>query len=532
MKNIIPSAARTIAIGKYLVALSLSFSKTANGDNQKPAKGTTPSGRQRQLHILYLLNDLLHHTKYHIESPSSYSILTGNIQSYLVDLFGAASGYSLEVYVKQHKCITDLLDIWEEKGYYQSSYIQKLRDTVSNASKVGYANTGDDTKLSEETLIEEKKNAPYILPPSHGDPLTPFYDLPAGNMMPHIVPNSARAINPQLVKALQFTAGPADEQLTLAVKDFLKDVESLDAASFGDREDDMDADELGQSVLGGEIVVNLLEGEGYYGWSRAFCEKMKKRGVGLGDIGKIMGRAGSIDRSLSPRKRRRYSESGSSRSRERTMDRSRSSSLSSNQGSRRRNGQRSSSRTRDLSGEQRRYRSLRSRSRSRSPSYSPPQTVSVFQRPSPPAKPQPVQKTQSQGPSPPPSMPSPHPFSKGFPLGPGRVPIPPPPPPNYHGAWPPPPPPMPNPNSGITVPALGPPTGPKIGPNHGPPALQQTTHSGFQSQTPQNLGGWSQQQFGHVSGYPYWDHGSAQPPFHGNVQNSRGRGYGRGGWTK
>lgn len=449
-----------------------------------------------------------------MESPAQYSILTGNIQSYLVDLFAAASGYSLEVYVKQHICITDLLDIWEGKGYYQPSYVQKLRDTVSNASKVGSANTDDDTKLSEETLIEEKKNAPFILPPSHGDPLTPFYDLPAGNMMPHIVPNSARAINPQLVKALQFTAGPADENLVLTVKDFLKNVELLDVDGFEDREDDMDVDELGQSVLSDEIAVNNLEGEGYYGWSRAFCEKMKKRGVGFGEIGKITGRAGSIDRSLSPRKRRRYSDSGSSRSRDRTIDRSRSSSVSSNQGSRRWNGHRSSPKTRDLSGEQRRYRSLRSRSRSRSPSYSPPQTVSVFQRPSPPANPQPMQQTQAQGPSPPPAMPFPHPFSKGFPLGPGGILIPPPPPPGYHGPWPPPPPPMPN--SRNAVPALAPPTGP----------------SSFQSQPPQNPGGWSQQQFGHVSGYPYGERGSAQPPFHGNVQNSRGRGYGRGGWTR
>lgn len=488
-----------------------------------------PSGRRRQLHILYLLNDLLHHTKFHIVSPSAYSMLTGNVQSYLVDLFGAASAYSLDVYVKQHKCITDLLDIWEGKGYYQPSYIQKLRDTVSNASRLGSVNTDEGIKLSEEIFSEEKKDPPYVLPPSHGDPLTPFYDLPAGNMMPHIVPNSARAINPQLVKSLQFTAGPADETLVIAVKNFLKSAGSLDAHGFEDREDEMDFDELGQSVLGDEITGNVSEGEGYYGWSRAFCEKMKKRGVGLGDNGKITGRAGSIDRSSSPRKRRRYSDSGSSRNRDRTMDSSRSSSSSSNQGPRRRNGQRSSSRTRDLSREQRRYLSLGSRSRSRSRSYSPPQTVSAFQRPSPSVNPQPMQQTQAQGPSPPPSIPFPHPFSKGFPLGPGGVPIPPPPPPNYHGPWPPPPPPMPNPSNGNAVSAPAPPTGPKIGQNHGALAFQRIPNSDFQGQTP---GGWGQQQFSPVGGYPHGNRGGAQQPFHGNIQNDRGRGYGRGGWIR
>ncbi|KAF6218933.1 hypothetical protein HO133_005476 [Letharia lupina] len=532
LKNIIPSAARIIAIGKYLVALSLSFAKAAYGDDQKPAREAAPSAPRRQLHVLYLLNDLLHHTKYHIESPSAYSITNENVQSCLVDLFGAASAYSLKVYVKQHKCITDLLDIWEGQGYYQSSYIQKLRDTASTASKVGHANTDEDTKLSGEALSEERKDAPYILPPSHGDPLTPFYDLPAGNMMPHVMPNSARAVNPQLVKALQFTAGPADENLVKAVKDFLKNVDSLDAHGFEGRQDDMDIDELGQSVLGDEVTGNILEGEGYYGWSKAFCEKMKKRGVGLGDIGKIMGRAGSIDRSLSPRKRRRYSDAGSSRSRDRTMDRSRSSSLSSDQGSRRRSSQRPSSKSRNLSRERRRYRSLRSRSRSRSPPYSPPQTVSVFQRPPPPASPQPMQQTQARRPSPPSSMPFQHPFSKGFPLGPGAVPIPPPPPPNYHGPWPPPPPPMPNLNRVNAVPAPAPPTGPKIAQNHGAAATQRGSHSGLQSQAPQNFGGWGQQQLGHVSEFPYGDRGGTQQPFNGNIQNSRGRGYGRGGWTR
>ncbi|CAF9941498.1 MAG: hypothetical protein ALECFALPRED_009165 [Alectoria fallacina] len=532
LKNIIPSAARTIAIGKYLVALSQSFAKTAEGDDQRLAKGTFPSGRRRQLHVLYLLNDLLHHTKYHVVPPSAYSVLTGNVQTYVVDLFAAASAYSLEVYVKQHQCITDLLDIWEGEGYYQGPYIQKLRDTASNASRVCYVSTDEDTKLLEEVLSEEKKDAPYVLPPSHGDPLTPFYDLPAGNMMPHIVPNSARGINPQLVKALQFSAGPENEDLVIAVKDFLKNVESLIAHDLEDRKDDMDVDELGQYVLGDEIAGKLLEGEGYYGWSRAFCEKMKKRGAGLGDVGKILGRAGSIDRALSPRKRRRYSNSESGASRDKTMDRSRSSSLTSNQGSKRQIGQRSSSKRRDLSRDQRQYRSLRSLSRSRSPSYSPPQMASTFQRSLPPANPQPIQQTQAQGPSPQPSIPFPHPFSKGIPLGPGGIPIPPPPPPNYHGPWPPPPPPMPDHNGGNAVPAPALPKGPKTGQNHGAPAIQRVPHSGFQSQMPQNFGGWSQQQFGPASGHPYGDRSGAQQPFNGNVQNGRGRGSGRGGWTR
>ena len=529
MKNIIPSAARTIAIGKYLVALSLSFAKTTNRSDHKATKDMAPPGRRRQLHVLYLLSDLLHHTKRHFESPSASSMLVESLQAYLVDLFGAASAYNSEIYVKQHICIIDLLDIWEGEGYFQSSFIRKLRDTASVASKAGHANEDERTKLLEKDLGEEKKDTPYILPPCHGDPLTPFYDLPAGNLVPHIVPNSARVIKPQLVKALQLAAGPADEKLVVALKEFLKSVESLEAYRFEEPEDGMDVDEMGQSVLGEIIAENFSEGEGYYGWSKAFCKKMKTRGVGFGEVGNLVGRAGRIDRSASPRKRRRYSDSGSSRSRDRTTDKSQSRSSSPNHAPNRRMGQRSSPRPRPPSKEQRRYGS---RSHSRSPSYSPPQMIPLFQRPKPPANPQPMQQAQVQRLSPPPSMPFPHPFSQGLALGPGGVPIPPPPPPNYHGPWPPPPPPIPIPNGGNTAPLPVPPAGPKISQNHGAPAFEGAPHSGLQIQAPQYVGGWGQQQLGHVSGYPRGNRGGAQRPFDGKVHNGRGRGFGLGGWTR
>ena len=452
-------------------------------------------------------------------------MLTGNIQACLVNLFGAASAYSLEVYVKHHECIMGLLDVWDRQGYFQSSYIRELEKTITNASKVGHTYANEDIKFSGETSGGEKKDAPYILPSSHGDPLTPYYDLPAGNMMPHIIPNSAKAINPHLVKALQLTAGPADEKLVEAVKDFLKNVESLYATDLEGRGNDMDFDDLGQPFLGDETAGDIMDGEGYYGWSRAFCKKMTNRRSSFGGVGKIIGFAGSSGGSLSPRKRRRYSDSGTSRSRDRTMDKSRSRSSSSNQDPKYRNGQRSSSRLRDSSRGQRRYRSLRSRSLS----YSPPQTAPFFRRSSPPAHAQPVRQASIQGLSSSPSMSFPHPFPKGFPLGPGGVPIPPPPPPDYHGLWPPPPPPMPNTNNGSTPPALAPQTGPNIGQTHGAPALQRIAHSGTPSETPQSVGGRGQQQPGHVNGYPYGDRGSAQLPLD---TNPRGRGYGRGGWTR
>lgn len=538
MRNIIPSAARTIAIGKYLVAISGSFKKIADEDDAKVGKEHGPSGRRRQLHVLYLLNDLLHHTKHHIDSSSVYLILTENVQPYLVDLLGYAAAYRLHIYPSQHRKIQGLLNIWDRSGYYQPSYIGKLRETVANAAKAGYLDTVENSKGANGNWDggDTKKDTPYIMPTSHGDPSTPYYDLPAGNMLPHIMPNSTTPINPQLVKPLQFVTGPADENLATAVNEFLRNVESLDDVDFGQEDKDMDIDDLGQLVLRDESTGDVIEGEGYYGWSRAFREKMRQRGQGIGIVSNPARRDGSMDRSLSPRKRRRYSDSASSRSR------GRSSSMESRDGKRRRNGQRSSSRSKGASREGRQYRSLRSHSRSnsRSSSYSPPPPLATVQQtPSTAVIPPPPQaRSQAhQGPSPAQPASFVYPFPQVVPpLGPGGFPIPPPRPPNYQGQWPPPPPPPP-PMSNFSIPGNSPPppAGPRTYQNNGPAPYPQGAHSNFPGQIPQNVGVWGQAQQppnGPAGSYPYVGPGRAQPFFNGKAQNGRGRSFGRGGWTR
>ena len=470
MKSIIPSAARITAIGKYLVALSVSIGKPTGGQDLLPEKRHRPSARRKQLHILYLLNDLLHHTKYHLASSSSYSTLTGTIQSHLVDLVGSAAAFDSKAFPKHHKRIERLLGIWEANGYYQPSYVQKLRETVTNAANLGYSGAGmmgiqlGDTVGAQLHPAWVNKDAPYVMPASHGDPSAPYYDLPAGNMMPHIIPNSRTPINPQLVKPLQFVAGPADETLIIAVKDFMREVEVL----FGiDEEHDgaiaIDIDQLGQPILNDEISGEPIGGEGYYGWSKAFCKKMKRRREDRNVASRGRLRSDSVDRSTSPRKRRKYSYSSSSRSRSRSWSRARSSPSTSwaqgDRGWRRSSVTRSRSRSYTRSGSfprvgshprpagprSRRSRSRsRSGSRSRSSSYSPQQYPLSRQHQTTNASIPPPPPHVAQGPSSTLLLPFPSPFTQGFPIGPGGIPIPPPPPPNYTGPWPPPPPPLPH----------------------------------------------------------------------------------------
>lgn len=389
----------------------------------------------------------MHHTKYHVKSSSTYSTLSENLQAHLVDLFGYASAFDAGVYIRHQRKINNLLNLWQHKGYYKPVYIKKLRETVHDASQSGYPPAAEPSRRRNDTAEEatgQSKDAPYMMPAAHGDSSMAFYDLPAANIMPHIIPNRAAPINPQLVKPLQFAAGPADEIMAAAVKDFLEDVHSLYGTADHDVEkDNIDIDALGQRAIRDETTGDFIGGEGYYGWSRSFCEKMKRKRVGGDRIGHNIKRDQSAGRSVSPRKRRRLSFSESSSGRSRSLSRAMSSSPS---GSR--------SRTRGFAHERRRsYSRLRSSSprirtsnrrkydssrspersrrqpdlRSRSRSYSS----------------QPLTNPQQPAPSQIPEIPLSTSFHGAFPVPIDGFPIPPPPPPNYKGIWPPPPPPLP-----------------------------------------------------------------------------------------
>ncbi|ODM20907.1 hypothetical protein SI65_03960 [Aspergillus cristatus] len=431
LNYVVSSSNRVGVWAKYLVALSGSLAT----DDGKPSK---TSNKRKRLHILYLLNDLFHHTKYHLDSTAAFSTLTGSCQPYIVELLDYAASYDREKCPKHHRRLDDLLDIWAENGYYGADYVNKLREVVKNSAVSGPVKTSIGVEENNTHTANQKlsgKEVPFVMPSTHGDPTTPYYDLPAGNLVPHIIPNSTVPLRPDSIKPLQFLAGPADEKLVTALKVFMKEVDQiyeLEKPAPKDDDEVVDIDELGQTVIRDATTGEIINGETYYGWSRSFCEQMKKRNTK--DTRRSRSRSRSWSRSLSrsqtPPKRRRYSDSPES-----------------NDGRRRRRSPGSESRSpvgrRGGLGNGRSYsRSAspaarrQSRPRERSYSLSPP----IGPRSS---FPPPFKRKQfpSAAPPPPPPM-----HQHGFPPG-GQFPAPgmplPAPPPNYQGAWPPPPPPMP-----------------------------------------------------------------------------------------
>ncbi|KAJ4389412.1 hypothetical protein N0V93_006880 [Gnomoniopsis smithogilvyi] len=460
LQHLIQSSSRTAAFGKYLVA----FANSQSGE-AKSGTASKPSVKRRRLHLLYVLNDLLFHVKHRTHSQTLFT----DIEPHLPALFKAAAAFADAP--KHSKKLQDLIQLWQQKGYFADGVHDKLRAIVTEGPNADLEpQAGAATPKGAAAASSLSRDAPYILPSMHGDASTPWYDLPAANWLPVIEPNSTRPMNPSMIKPLQLASGPADKSLTQAVKKLLADVDKIYAQDVRHDGDSAVADisQMGEAIERDEMG-EIVRGETYYGWSRAFCEKMKARkngdGMDVDDRRDSRGSSRSNSRSRSrSRGRGRSSSRGSSRpamkrrrlsdSPSRTRSRSRSRSRQRGKYSRRRShsySSRSRSRSRSPS---RRWSRNGHHSRSRSRSYTPPRGLGASNnsnnRPpsgpphnafTPPIPQQQQQHYFNQPPPPPPNFPSGTP--PNFPGPPSFAP-----PPQPFNAWnaPPPPPPPPPPS--------------------------------------------------------------------------------------
>ncbi|KAM0283403.1 hypothetical protein ACHAQH_002526 [Verticillium albo-atrum] len=521
LDHLCPSPARVAALGKYLVALTGSFTGEAATDLKNP------SARRRQLHVLYILNDVFYHATRRQRDVGLTKEIGGNLPS----LFRYAASFQNSP--KHMGKLDSLLSLWEDQLYFPHDLTEGLRDILRAGPQI-VANVqaaADDKNVTtgQAGSTRSQKDAPYLIPSMHGDPRLSWYDLPAANWLPHLTPNSTKAMHPDMIKPLQLAAGPADKALAQAVKDLLQDVERIYSKEMRHEEDQLvDLNEMGEQVVIDEITGDIISGTTYYGWSRGFCEKMKQRKknskLGIVDRGRERSRPSSRSRSPSrggPRsrtnsppafKRRRLSHDSPSPSR----------SPGRNRGPAR--------------------RSPEPRGRYRPPSYSrsrsrtPPRR---YRSPSPSSRDRDFSRGRGRDnhthyntasnpphghPPPPPSTAAPHfppyPPPPPAPSGGGFAyfgqPPPPPPPQGFQGSWPPPPPPPPPPphqGLGGPTPNWFPPAPPHAGgpgggwhqqPPPPPPPPQQQYH---QPQQSYGRGGHGSQRGGGRGGRSGYDRG-------------------------
>jgi hypothetical protein len=293
---------RCVALGKLLIAVAQSCF-------EKP---------RSCIHILYIVNDVFHWLSFHSKLGTAF------IEAASEWLVKVLSACAFGTSPKYQQRALELLDLWQKNNYFSTNIIQSLRQSATSTG----ASQDDQTttRSSADKAPPEGKDAPWILPPTHGDPSTPFYDLPAANMIPLITPNSSRPIKPYRMKPLRLVPGPADKSLITVVEHLIKDVDRIYNASVVNDEDYTvpDIDMMGQEIVLDEMGERI-GGDSYYGWSRSFCENMQKKLDGKGHAAsRSDSQSPSQSRSRSPRKRRRSQTSSRSRSRSRDRYRSRS----------------------------------------------------------------------------------------------------------------------------------------------------------------------------------------------------------------
>jgi hypothetical protein len=171
-----------------------------------------PSAKRRRLHVLYILNDILYHVKYRNRDES----FAQKLEPTLISLVRSAASFNN--CPKHIRKIQDLIGLWEENGYYaRGFFVQQLRAAVEEGpSSSDEDKNGDEVDNSANAVAKAAKTAPWIMPAMHGDPSTPWYDLPAGNWLPVLEPNSTRPMNPSMIKPLVLAQGPADKALVQA----------------------------------------------------------------------------------------------------------------------------------------------------------------------------------------------------------------------------------------------------------------------------------------------------------------------------
>ncbi|KAH7042584.1 hypothetical protein B0J12DRAFT_743117 [Macrophomina phaseolina] len=255
LKNIVTSNKRADALGKYLARLAQSFAESQN--SRKPSKRDAPSSRRKALHLLYLLNDLIHHVRVH-DGP--LADLAKALEPHLDLIFVAAFSLQLPGKSKLRQRLAKLTELYEDENLYGKSYRERVRRALQDASVPTAITPG----AAEAHATTSSKEVPYALPAFHGEPNDPWYDLPAGALMPHIRPNDPRPINPHNIKAVDLRNKTAEMGLVNAVKDLLNYSESL----YNEDEGIVaDIDMMGQPLVRDEVTGELTVTEGYYGWN-------------------------------------------------------------------------------------------------------------------------------------------------------------------------------------------------------------------------------------------------------------------------
>ncbi|KAF2801533.1 uncharacterized protein BDZ99DRAFT_469540 [Mytilinidion resinicola] len=202
---------------------------------------------RRRVHILYLINDLLHSAKYHRQTPSPFPAFRDGLKQTIEDAVKSCAGGVMKGHPTTKKKLLVLLNLWQAHNYYSADLICTLRE-----------------------IVEER---PLPTPTLHGFTGVAWHDQPAGLMVPILLRNPDAPVDTLQIRPMDVQLEQASEALKTAVDELLQTAN--DEHNGGDSERAVvDIDEMGHRLVGdGTRFVN------YYGWSEGFCRRVMSGGA-------------------------------------------------------------------------------------------------------------------------------------------------------------------------------------------------------------------------------------------------------------
>lgn len=430
-----PSGRRVATLGKYLVALAESMDTDFD----------RPSVKRRRLHVLLIASDVIHHS---VTRQRGHELIR-SWDSHLPAMVATASTF--EKCPKHLQKVRNLIALWEEREYLPTALITRLRDSFTQASD---RNSGTRIHMSEDAL-KLAKEAPYVMPSSHGDSSTAWNHLPAASWLAQLLSDPNRPMRRDHIRPAQLAPALSQENFVNRVRSTLSAVEALFQEAPAQTKTNLDFTLLGEVQKQDGSSEHDTSMDTYWGWSRIICHNMKERRQKAASKPPSTRRSRSRSpyRSSSANRSRRSPKRFKRSSRSRSRDNSRSprrrrspGGLGSRDTCRDRPGNSSYSRSRSpapprgRSDGRRSYNDSMSRPSSRSSSRSesgPPRRRMSH-------SPAPYDEADRRGAQQAPSIHHHQSFPAMPPQGPGGFPVPPPPPPvGYQGIFLPPPPPPP-----------------------------------------------------------------------------------------
>ncbi|KAF2496538.1 hypothetical protein BU16DRAFT_525697 [Lophium mytilinum] len=197
---------------------------------------------RRRMHILYLINDLLHYARFNQQNWSLFTALRDGLKDPVEVIVRSCAGGVMKGHPTSQQKLSDLLSLWQAQEYYPAGLIRTLQD-----------------------IIDDR---PLAAPTQHGFTGVAWHDQPAGLMVPILDLNPNGPVNTAQIRPISFQLGQASEALKIAV-DKLLGSENRDGKG-GDLDRGVwDVDEMGQRLEGDRTSFAT-----YYGWSEDFCKRV------------------------------------------------------------------------------------------------------------------------------------------------------------------------------------------------------------------------------------------------------------------